>query len=124
MKTLIITGGSTGIGEATVKKFSEHGYRVFNLDVNPPLESFQNTHYIPCDVANVTQLQASVKHVMTKTQTLDTAVSCAGNFSQERLKTLPKLRSMTSYTLTLKARFSFYNLCYRFLKSNAMAALC
>lgn len=35
MKTIFITGGSTGIGAATVKKFSEEGWNVGFMDVNP-----------------------------------------------------------------------------------------
>ena len=35
MKVAVITGASQGIGNAIAKKFSENGYRVFNLSRTP-----------------------------------------------------------------------------------------
>jgi len=40
MKTVFITGGSSGIGEATVKKFVDNGWNVVFTDVNTPSHSF------------------------------------------------------------------------------------
>ena len=37
MKTIFITGGSTGIGRATVKKFVAEGWNVAFMDVNKPM---------------------------------------------------------------------------------------
>lgn len=34
MKTIFITGGSNGIGAATVKKFIEEGWNVGFMDIN------------------------------------------------------------------------------------------
>lgn len=79
-KTLVITGGSAGIGEATVNKFVAQGYDVFNLDIQPPASSPPNTHFIPCNVAVVSEIEQAMAHVLTKTDTIDVVVSNAGKF--------------------------------------------
>ncbi len=67
MKTLLITGGSQGIGEAIVKKYLTKEYRVINLDIKEP-EPIENEHYefIPCDISDTQALTAvlrTLKHI-------------------------------------------------------------
>jgi NAD(P)-dependent dehydrogenase (short-subunit alcohol dehydrogenase family) len=51
---LLISGGSSGIGEACCKLFLDNGYSVFNLDIknNISLAKAQNYHWINTDVAD------------------------------------------------------------------------
>jgi len=50
MKTLLITGGSAGIGAATARRFLEAGWAVINLSRRPcPVDGV--TH-LPCDLTN------------------------------------------------------------------------
>ncbi|KAI0412443.1 NAD(P)-binding protein [Xylaria grammica] len=61
-KVVIITGGSSGIGLATVKILLSKGAVVHNLDRNEPIEAgwqtWRNLRYHRCDVASFTSQRA------------------------------------------------------------------
>lgn len=63
-KNIIITGGSSGIGADTAKRFARKGGKVFILDKNPPDEEYQNITYIHCDVSNFESVRDSVQRVL------------------------------------------------------------
>lgn len=48
-KVCVVVGGSSGIGEATIEKFQSEGYKVYNLDIKPSLNS---SYYLKCDVTS------------------------------------------------------------------------
>jgi glucose 1-dehydrogenase len=53
MKTVLITGAAGGIGRATVKYFSAHGWRVIGVDRHPFGEEYpQEGLFIQADIAN------------------------------------------------------------------------
>ncbi|APC97809.1 SDR family NAD(P)-dependent oxidoreductase [Francisella frigiditurris] len=52
MKNYIISGGSTGIGREVIKELSQKGYKIINLDINPPAEMLKNEDYIEVDLSN------------------------------------------------------------------------
>ncbi|KAI8911520.1 hypothetical protein EDD86DRAFT_189051 [Gorgonomyces haynaldii] len=58
-ETVLITGGSHGIGLELVKKCLKSGAKVVVLDVKPCPETSVNLHYMECDVSN----GDTVKHV-------------------------------------------------------------
>lgn len=37
-KVAIISGGSTGIGKATIELLTQNGCKVYNLDINTPVD--------------------------------------------------------------------------------------
>jgi 2-keto-3-deoxy-L-fuconate dehydrogenase len=80
MKSILVTGGSAGIGEATAKKFSDQGYQVFNLDMNKPLQPIKNTHTIPCDLSQTASITLAVEAVAKSTDSLEVVVCSAGQF--------------------------------------------
>lgn len=63
-KTLVLTGASRGIGHATVKRFSEAGWRIVTCsrdDVPDECRRDPNwAHHIPTDLADAASLQAFV----------------------------------------------------------------
>jgi len=63
--TVILTGASRGIGHATVRRFSEEGWRVITCsreDVPEECKRDPNwTHHLVCDLADRDSLQAFVK---------------------------------------------------------------
>jgi len=76
MKTLVITGGSSGIGLATAELFASRGWQVFSLSRHGA--DRPGIRHIACDVTDETSVQAAVREVMRHTDRIDTAVSNAG----------------------------------------------
>jgi 2-keto-3-deoxy-L-fuconate dehydrogenase len=76
-KTCIVTGGSSGIGLSIVKLFTDHGYQVFNLDLQPSNLTALGSTDILCDISNVEQVSDIINDIA-KTATIDVLVSNAG----------------------------------------------
>lgn len=63
-KTVILTGASRGIGHATVKRFSEEGWRIITCSRDAVPEACKRdpnwTHHIPTDLADMDSVDAFV----------------------------------------------------------------
>lgn len=75
-RTLVLTGGSSGIGLATVQLFAAHGWRVFELSRHGA-DNGGITH-IHCDVTDEASVRQAVSEVRTKTDSIDVVISNAG----------------------------------------------
>lgn len=75
-KTLVITGGSSGIGLATAMLFHEKGWRVFELSRHG--ESHDGIEHVDCDVTEVSSVKQAVQTVLTHADTIDVLISNAG----------------------------------------------
>jgi NAD(P)-dependent dehydrogenase (short-subunit alcohol dehydrogenase family) len=88
-KTVVVTGGASGIGEAIVRAFVEQQSRVFFLDVQDKaaqqLQQSLAEHglplptYLPCDLTDVAALRDAVSSVIASCGTVDVLVNNAGN---------------------------------------------
>ncbi len=76
MKTMMITGGSSGIGKATAELFAAKGYKVYELSRHG--ESREGISHIDSDVTKPADCAAAVKQVMEKEGRLDVLISNAG----------------------------------------------
>lgn len=76
MKTLLLTGGSSGIGLTTVQLFAKKGWRVFELSRSGV--SMDGITHIPCDVTDEQSVRDAVSLVMSLTDSLDVVISNAG----------------------------------------------
>ncbi len=76
MKTMIITGGSSGIGKAAAQLFAEKGYKVYELSRHG--ESAEGITHIDCDVTMAGNCSDAVKRVIDECGTLDVLISNAG----------------------------------------------
>lgn len=78
-KVALITGGASGIGEATARVFSEAGARVLVVDIDGAraedvARSLPGSQAIRCDITN----EQDVKNLFAGIQNLDVLVNCAG----------------------------------------------
>ncbi|CAJ1884189.1 unnamed protein product [Sphenostylis stenocarpa] len=84
-KVALITGGASGIGEATAKLFLRHGAKVLIADIQDNLGhslchslNSNNISYVHCDVTNLSDVQAAVNASVTRYGKLDILFSNAG----------------------------------------------
>lgn len=88
MKTVLITGGSRGIGAATAAEFGKNGYRVLLTYKNSEsaakeLQSRLNAaggdvHIFRCDMADTAQIAGLFKQIKTYMRRLDVLVNNVG----------------------------------------------
>jgi NAD(P)-dependent dehydrogenase (short-subunit alcohol dehydrogenase family) len=78
----LVSGGASGLGEATVRRLHEAGAKVVIADVNPekgePLAEELGATFVQCDVREEDQVQAAVDKAAEADGGLRIAVSCAG----------------------------------------------
>ena len=78
----IVTGGASGLGEATVRRLHEQGAVVTIADVNAEkgeaLASELGIEFVTCDVTDETQVEAAVATAAEADGGLRIAISCAG----------------------------------------------
>ena len=78
----LVSGGASGLGEATVRRLHEDGARVVIADVNPEkgeaLAAELGIPFVQCDVRDEDQVQAAVDKAAVADGGLRIAVSCAG----------------------------------------------
>lgn len=90
MRTLIITGGSSGIGKATASLFAERGWCVFELSRHGAEESKVESRktatlkaigelmHITCDVCDKRSCRTAIEEVLKQTDHIDVVISNAG----------------------------------------------
>ncbi|MFM8884737.1 MAG: 3-hydroxyacyl-CoA dehydrogenase [Solirubrobacterales bacterium] len=78
----LVSGGASGLGEATVRRLHEAGAKVVIADVNPEkgeaLAAELGIAFVQCDVREEDQVQAAVDKAAEAAGGLRIAVSCAG----------------------------------------------
>ena len=92
MKTVLITGGASGIGRAFVKRLSQQGWRVAALDRNETALAelaCDNVSTFVCDVAELDQVQETVKDVVARLGVIDRLIHCAAIMPAGKLAGMP-----------------------------------
>ena len=78
-KVAVVTGGSSGIGLATVKRFLEQDYDVTVLSrTKDNLTDRPYLHWIQTDVSNSLGVKNAIQEVISRTKTIDVLVNDAG----------------------------------------------
>lgn len=78
MRTVIISGASSGIGLATADHFARAGDRVYNLDVRPPGAQDDKTTWLETDVADWSAVAEAVERVHLERGRVDVVIANAG----------------------------------------------
>jgi NADP-dependent 3-hydroxy acid dehydrogenase YdfG len=98
MKTVFITGASSGIGKETAKLFQKEGWNVIATMRNPQAEKeltkFDNVKIIPCDITCLDSIKTAIKEGIATFKRIDVLVNNAGYYaigpleaaSQEQIK--------------------------------------
>ena len=76
MRTLVISGGSSGIGKATASLFAERGWCVFELSRHGV--SHDGITHVDCDVCDEQSTEAAIAEVLKQTDHIDVVISNAG----------------------------------------------
>jgi len=91
MKTIVITGGTSGIGEVVVKTLLDAGWEVYMLARNEKKAialqkrpKGENLHFYACDVSDLTQVQMVSKQLLNRIDHLDVLMNNAGAIIQSR----------------------------------------
>ena len=74
----VVTGGSSGLGLATVKRFISQGGKVAIFDRQQPLESLSGISFHECDVTSEESVKKCVAEVVQLHGKIDILVNCAG----------------------------------------------
>lgn len=81
MKTIFITGASSGLGKATAKLFQENGWKVIATMRAPKLETELNTlpnvYLYPLDVTNAKQVKGTIAEILSQFE-IDVVFNNAG----------------------------------------------
>lgn len=109
MPVMIISGGSSGIGEACVRKYLTNNYLVFNLDLkdNLLLNKLENYNYLSVDVTNEEQINQAIGTIVAKHQKIDVLIASAGahlsanieETTNQELHSLLNLNILSAYWL-------------------------
>lgn len=79
-RTVLVTGASSGIGQATAGLLARRGYRVFGTARDPEhiASSPEGVEFLPLDVTVDASVEACVQTVLERTQRIDVLVNNAG----------------------------------------------
>ena len=78
MRTVLITGGSTGVGLALVKAYLKHGHRVINVDrVSPKDAIVGEYHYVQADLSETDRFESIFERCKGHTHRIDCFVHAA-----------------------------------------------
>lgn len=77
-KVVIVTGGSSGIGESIIKGLLDVGVKVINFDISDNGYEHENLMFVETDVSNSQNVDESVDKVVAEFGTIDGLVNNAG----------------------------------------------
>jgi hypothetical protein len=100
-KTLVLTGGSSGIGLAIAAKFETNGFNVFNLDIQPGAFG----KFIECDVTNHNAV-CNVIAKIAEQHTIDVLICNAGKHMSANIEATSEANLLALFNLNVKGAFS------------------
>ena len=111
-RTVLVTGASSGIGEAISASLLGRGYRVIGMARNVSKTHFDSDHFraVPIDLSRLAELPARLETLVKDEQTIDGVICCAGSgrfgsleeFSYAQISALLDL-NLTSHIYLVRA---------------------
>lgn len=77
-KTILITGGASGIGNAAVKLFLKNNNKVIVIDKNIPKKKDKNLYFYKLDLTKIKLIRSIVKKISLKFNKIDVLILNAG----------------------------------------------
>ena len=99
-KNVLITGGSSGIGDAIARQFLDLGHQVFNLDKQPG----QVGKWLECDLTDTQQLTNSLSDLLTH-HAIDILVCNAGRHLSANIEDTPEYEFDALLSLNVKSAY-------------------
>lgn len=114
-RSVLVTGGATGIGESIVSHFARQGSRVAFLDIqDAPAQVLIDTLtaegcpaplYLHCDLTEVAALQTAVQQAIAALGTIDVLVNNAGNDQRHSIDEVTPAYWDSSLAINLRPQF-------------------
>lgn len=111
MKTVLVTGGSRGIGKSIVQKFAENGYNVIlNYSKSEEAayrlsEKYNNVKIFKADVSNKKQVQEMVDYATNEFKKIDILINNAGISSTGLLQDLSEEELTRIFSVNVNGTF-------------------
>jgi len=107
-KTIIVTGASGNLGQATVRKFAADGYRVIAIvsagkQLNYPVEGDVTTHAL--DVTNEANVALFTREVLSPYPAIDAAILLVGGFTAGRISDTDGAMLKKMFALNFESAF-------------------
>lgn len=94
MKTVFITGASSGIGRETAKLFARKGWQVAATmrkpEIEKELKDLKNVEVIACDVTDTNSIKQAIEQAMKRFGSIDVLVNNAGYYTVGALEEATK----------------------------------
>jgi NAD(P)-dependent dehydrogenase (short-subunit alcohol dehydrogenase family) len=100
-KTLILTGGSSGIGLAIAAKFEANNYQVFNLDI----QAGKHGTFIHCDVCDHDSVHNTIAKIAAKHK-VDVLICNAGKHMSADIESTSEGELVSLFNLNVKGAYS------------------
>jgi hypothetical protein len=111
-QTLVITGGSSGIGLAICQRFSAAGYRVFNLDI----QSSNVGHFIQVDVTDSQAVHHAIANIADQ-HTITTLICNAGKHLSANIEQTDEATLDALIALNVKGAYHAIQACLPSMKA-------
>lgn len=113
-RTVLITGGATGIGAAFVTAFSKQGAKVTFLDIDIDSAAalqreLSDTHHAPafvrCDITNLAELAAAIADARRQIGPVAVLINNAANDARQRIETTTAAEFDQSVAVNLRHQY-------------------